>query len=66
VPPWSASAELHVDPFRFDRVSINLELFAQELLAGEVDDPTQEPPRLDPRERARGPRKKIGTPNPAG
>jgi hypothetical protein len=66
VPPWSASAELHVDPFRFDRVSINLDLYAQELLAGEVEDPTQEPPRIDPRERERAPRKKIGTPNPAG
>jgi uncharacterized protein DUF6228 len=64
VPHWSASAELHVDPFRFDRVAINLELFRDELLAGEVEDPTAEPPRIDPRERERGPRKKIGTPNP--
>jgi|GEM_PF-2251312 len=63
VPPWSASAELHVDPFRFDRVAINLELFAKELLAGEVEDPTAEPPRIDPRERARGPIKRIGTPD---
>lgn len=62
VPPWSASAELHVDPFRFDRVAINLELFAKELLAGEVD-PTAEPPRIDPRERARRPIKRIGTPD---
>ncbi len=63
VPPWSASAELHVDPFRFDRVAINLELFNAELLAGEVEDPTAEPPRIDPRERARGPIKRIGTPD---
>lgn len=63
VPPWSASAELHVDPFRFDRVAINLEIFAGELLAGEVEDPTAEPPRIDPRERARGPIKRIGTPD---
>lgn len=64
VPPWSAYAELHVDPFRFDRVAINLDLFAEELLAGEVEDPSAEPPRIDPRKRAREPRKKIGTPNP--
>ena len=64
VPPWSASAELHVDPFRFDRVAINLELFGAELLAGEIEDPTAEPPRIDPRKRAREPQKKIGTPNP--
>lgn len=64
VPPWSASAELHVDPFRFDQVFRNLELFGSELLAGEVADPTGEPPRIDPRARAREPRKKIGTPNP--
>lgn len=63
VPPWSASAELHVDPYRFDRVAINLELFRGELLAGEVEDPTEEPPRIDPRERARGPIKRIGTPD---
>lgn len=64
VPPWSASAELHVDPFRFDQVFRNLELFGSELLAGELEDPTAEPPRVDPRKRAREPRKKIGTPNP--
>ena len=63
IPPWSASAELHVDPFRFDRVAINLELFNAELLGGEVEDPTEEPPRIDPRERARGPLKRIGTPD---
>ena len=63
VPPWSASAELHVDPFRFDRVAINLELFRDELLAGEVEDPHEEPPRIAPRERARGPIKRIGTPD---
>ena len=63
VPPWTASAELHVDPFRCDRVAINLDLFARELLAGEVEDPTAEPPRIDPRERARGPIKRIGTPD---
>lgn len=63
-PQWSAYAELHVDPFRFDRVAINLGLFGDELLAGEVEDPTAEPPRIDPRERAREPRKKIGTPYP--
>jgi hypothetical protein len=63
VPPWSASAELHVDPFRFDRVAINLELFNRELLDGGVEDPTAEPPRIDPRERARGPVKRIGTPD---
>ncbi len=62
VPAWSASAELHVDPFRFDRVAINLALFCDELLAGEVEDATEEPPRIDPRERARGPVKRIGTP----
>jgi hypothetical protein len=64
VPPWSAYAELHVDPFRFDRVAINLELFGKELLAGEVEDPTAEPDRIDPRKRSREPRKKIGTPQP--
>jgi len=64
VPRWTASAELHVDPGRFDRVSINLGLFSDELIAGEVEDPHAEPPRIDPRRRAREPRKKIGTPNP--
>jgi hypothetical protein len=64
VPHWTASPDLLVDPFRCDRVAINLELFGNELLAGEVADPTHEPPRIDPRERERGPRKKIGTPNP--
>jgi hypothetical protein len=64
VPPWRASAELHVDPFRFDRVAINLKLFRDELLAGEVEDPTAEPPRIDPRKRAHEPQKKIGTPRP--
>lgn len=63
VPSWSAYAELHVDPFRFDRVATNLELFRNELLAGEVENPDEEPPRIDPRKRAREPRKKIGTPN---
>lgn len=63
VPPWNAGAELHVDPFRFDRVAINLELFAKEIVAGEVEDPTAEPARIDPRERARGPIKRIGTPD---
>lgn len=63
VPPWSASAELHVDPFRFDRVATNLALFGDELLAGEVEDPTAEPPRIDPRHRAAGPIKRIGTPD---
>ena len=66
VPPWSASAELHVDPFRFDQVASNLELFGKALLAGEVEDATEEPPRIDPRKRSREPRKKIGTPNPQG
>ncbi len=63
VPRWSAYAELHVDPGRFDRVAINLELFATELLAGEAGD-DEEPERIDPRARARQPQKKIGTPNP--
>jgi len=62
-PPWSASAELHVDPYRFDRVATNLVLFSGELLAGEVEDPTAEPERIDPRQRARGPIKRIGTPD---
>lgn len=64
VPEWKAYAELHVDPFRFDRVALNLALFGEQLLNGEVDDPTAEPPRIDPRQRAREPLKKIGTPNP--
>ncbi len=63
VPEWTAYAELHVDPFRFDRVAINLKLFRQELLSGEVE-PDGEPQRIDPRKRAREPLKKIGTPNP--
>jgi hypothetical protein len=63
VPQWSASAELHVDPFRFDRVAINLGLFAAELLGGEVE-ADGEAERIDPRRRQREPRKKIGTPNP--
>ncbi len=61
VPQWTAYAELHVDPGRFDRVSINLGLFGDELLAGAPAE-DGEPERIDPRERARGPRKRIGTP----
>ncbi len=57
-PRWSASAELHVDPFRFDRVATNLELYGGEVRSGEVE-PGAEPRRIDPRER----RKKIGTPD---
>lgn len=56
-PRWSASAELHVDPLRFDRVYKNLELYGDEVLSGEVE-AGAEPQRIDPRE----PRKKIGTP----
>jgi hypothetical protein len=63
VPPWSAYAELHVDPYRFDRVAKNLVLFSGELLAGEVEDPTAEPARIDPRHRASKPLKRIGTPD---
>jgi hypothetical protein len=64
VPQWNAYAELHVDPFRFDRVAINLQLFGDELLSGEADhEPDAEPQRIDPRERQRGPIKRIGTPD---
>jgi hypothetical protein len=64
VPRWTASAELHVDPLRFDRVAINLGLFGDALIAGEVEDPHAEPQRIDPRQRAREPKRRIGTPNP--
>jgi hypothetical protein len=64
VPRWTAYAELHVDPGRFDRVAINLGLFCDELVDGEVEDPNAEPERIDPRLRAREPVKRIGTPNP--
>ncbi|MGH2942814.1 MAG: DUF6228 family protein [Solirubrobacteraceae bacterium] len=61
-PPWTAHAELHVDPGRFDRVAQNLQLFGEQMLSGELDTDA-EPERIDPRQRAREPRKKIGTPN---
>lgn len=64
VPRWTAYAEMHVDPGRFDRVAINLGLFGDELINGEVEDPNAEPERIDPRQRAREPLKRIGTPNP--
>jgi hypothetical protein len=64
VPRWTAYAEMHVDPGRFDRVAINLGLFGDELINGEVEDPNAEPERIDPRRRAREPLKRIGTPNP--
>lgn len=63
IPQWSAYAELHVDPGRFDRVAINLELFATELLEGDPVPDDAEPLRIDPRQRAREPLKRIGTPD---
>ncbi len=61
VPQWTASCELHVDPYRFDRVAKNLVLYGEELFGDEYDE-DGEPERRDPREIARGPKKKIGTP----
>jgi hypothetical protein len=64
VPEWTANAELHVDPFRFDRVAINVELFAKEIISGEVEiEEGAEPVRIDPRQRSREPVKRIGTPD---
>ena len=61
VPRWSVFSEVHVDPYRFDRVYKNLELYVEELQGDEYD-PEGEPERRDPRAIARGPIKKIGTP----
>lgn len=63
VPRWTASCELHVDPYRFDRVAKNLVLYGEELFGDEYD-PDDEPVRRDPRKIAREPFKKIGDPNP--
>ena len=57
-PRWTASCELHVDPFRFDRVAKNLVLYGEELFGDEYDE-NAEPVRRDPRE----PFKKIGDPD---
>ena len=48
VPPWTASCELHVDPYRFDRVAKNLALYGEELFGDEYDEDAQ-PERRDPR-----------------
>jgi hypothetical protein len=61
VPRWTASCELHVDPFRFDRVAKNLVLYGEELFGDEYD-PDDKPVRRDPRKIASEPFKKIGTP----
>ena len=59
-PEWSAQAELHVDPRRFDQVSRNVELYGGELF-GENLDENAEPQRIDPRQRARDGVRKIGS-----
>lgn len=59
-PQWTVQAELHVDPRRFDRVTLNLELYGGELY-GEDFDETAEPVRIDPRQRAREGVRKIGS-----
>ncbi|MDP2711588.1 MAG: DUF6228 family protein [Solirubrobacteraceae bacterium] len=63
VPRWTAYSELHVDPFRFDQVAKNLELYGGELFGDEYD-PEAEPVRRDPRQLARDPVRRIGTPDP--
>ncbi len=63
VPHWTASCELHVDPYRFDRVAKNLVLYGDELFGDDYDEDA-EPVRRDPREIARGPKKRIGSPEP--
>lgn len=60
VPQWTLHAELHVDPGRFDRVAINLDLYGEELF-GEEYDADAEPVRIDPRQAAREPFKRIGS-----
>jgi hypothetical protein len=60
VPQWTLYAELHVDPGRFDRVSLNLELYGERLF-GEDYDPDGEPVRIDPRQAAREPIRRIGS-----
>ncbi len=62
VPRWTASCELHVDPFRFDRVYKNMELYVEELHGDEYD-PDAQPVRRDPRAIAAGPIRRIGTPD---
>lgn len=61
VPRWQVFSEIHVDPYRFDQVARNLALWGEEIYGDEVD-PDAEPVRRDPREIARKPLKKIGTP----
>ena len=61
VPRGSVSSEIHSDPYRFDQVHKNLTVFG-EILFGDDHDPEGEPVRRAPREIAKKPLKKIGTP----
>jgi len=63
VPQWTASCELHVDPFRFDRVAKNLALYGEEIYGDEYDE-NAEPERRDTRKIASEPFKRIGDPSP--
>jgi hypothetical protein len=60
-PRWRVFSEIHVDPFRFDQVAKNLTYFSG-LLFGDEHDPDAEPVRRAPRELAKQPFKRIGTP----
>lgn len=62
VPRWTAIAEIHVDPLRFDRVAKNLRLYGEELFGDEYD-PSAEPVRRNPRQIAAEPIRRIGTPD---
>jgi hypothetical protein len=59
-PEWTAQAELHVDPRRFDRVTLNCELYAAELHGDEYDE-SAEPERIDSRQKTRDGVRKIGS-----
>jgi hypothetical protein len=59
-PEWSASAELHVDPRRFDRVTLNLELYGREIYEEEPDE-NAEPVRIDSRQILREGIRRIGS-----
>ena len=61
VPRWSVFSEIHSDPFRFDQVARNLALWAGELYDDEYDVESG-PVRREPRELAKKPIKRIGTP----
>ena len=63
VPQWTASCELHVDPYRFDRVAKNLALYGEELFGDEYDEDARARAPRPAQDRGRA-FKKIGDPSP--